>query len=58
MLLQRFKDKFILPNYKFDISAIPGQVLGAVKEGEEVSRMIQREYRGGIGNFLHLNKMV
>ena len=54
MLLQSFKDEFSLPNYTFDIPAIQGQVLQAVKEGEEVSPEVQREYRGGIGKLLHL----
>ena len=54
MLLQSFKDEFALPNYTFETPAIQGQVLQAVKEGEDVSPEVQREYRGGIVKLLHL----
>ena len=46
VLLQSFKDEFAFPNYTFNTSAIQGQVLQAIQEGEEVSPEVQREYRG------------
>ena len=52
-LLQSFKDEFALLNYTFDTPAIQRQVLEEVKEGEEVSPEVQREYRGGIGKLLY-----
>ena len=57
VLLQSFKDEFALPNYTFDTPAIQGQVLEAVKEGEEVSPEVQREYRGGIGKLFYLIRL-